>query len=323
MASTPSLKWAIIQGNFDTSKELITFHGKPYPIKNAKGEDERVGLEVGLAMSNAQFAGGEISAEVEFGKIGSDNGCEIIFYYDAATGVQLNAGIGSYGAFCIRQWDGDKWVNHANGGSRESLRTNRRYLIKVTVRGSRVSLSVDEVEVLAVVLPFSIPSSQVGLFCLDDADVKVRNLQLASERGEVFVVMQFTKEFTDIHEEVIKNVCNEFELDAKLASDTYGPGMIISDIVQSITDSEFVIAEITPNNANVFYELGYAHGINKPVILLANRATVKLPFDVSPFRVLMYDNSIAGRRDFEEGLRKHINSVLDKDLINKSRRSRN
>ena len=161
------------------------------------------------------------------------------------------------------------------------------------------------------------------MFCLDNDEIKVRNLKVTSERGEVFVVMQFTKEFTDIHEEVIKNVCNEFELDARLASDTYGPGMIISDIVQSITDSEFVIAEITPNNANVFYELGYAHGINKPVILLANRATVKLPFDVSPFRVLMYDNSIAGRRDFEEGLRKHINSVLDKDLVNKSRRSRN
>lgn len=321
MAPTPQLKWAIIQGNFDISKDIVSFHGKAIPIKNAKGEEERIGLDIEIAMSNAQFSGGDINAEIEFGKIGSDNSCEIIFYYDAATGVQLNAGIGSYGAFCIRQWDGDKWVNHAAGGSRESLRHNRRYSVKVNVRGSRVTLYIDEVEVLAVVLPFSIPSSQVGLFCLDDAEVKVRNLQVAAERGEVFVVMQFTKEFTDIHEEVIKSVCNEFELDARLASDTYGPGMIISDIVQSITDSEFVIAEITSNNANVFYELGYAHGINKPVILLANRATVKLPFDVSPFRVLMYDNSIAGRRDFEEGLRKHISAVLNKDLVNKNRRS--
>ena len=315
------IKWAVIQGNFDATKDLITFHGKPLPIKNAKGE-ERIGLDIGITMSNAQFLGGDISAEIEFTKISENNACEIVFYFDAATGVQLNAGIGSYGAFCIRQWDGGKWVEHAVAGSRESLRHNRRYALKVNVRGSRVTLFVDEVEVLATVLPFSIPGSQVGLFCLDDSTVKIRNLQVAGERGEVFVVMQFTKEFTDIHEEVIKNVCNEFELNARLASDTYGPGMIISDIVQSITDSEFVIAEITPNNANVFYELGYAHGINKPVILLANRATVKLPFDVSPFRVLMYDNSIAGRRDFEEGLRKHINSVLDKDLVNKSRRAR-
>ena len=317
------IKWAVIQGNFDLGKDLITFHGKPLPLKNAKGEDEGVGLDIGIVMSNARFLGGDVSAEIEFNKIDVNNACEIIFYYDAASTVQISAGIGTFGSFCIRQWDGSKWIEHAVSGNRQSLKPNRRYLIKVNIRGSRVTLFVDEVEVLAAILPFSIPGSQVGMFCLDNDEIKVRNLKVTSERGEVFVVMQFTKEFTDIHEEVIKNVCNEFELDARLASDTYGPGMIISDIVQSITDSEFVIAEITPNNANVFYELGYAHGINKPVILLANRATVKLPFDVSPFRVLMYDNSIAGRRDFEEGLRKHINSVLDKDLVNKSRRSRN
>lgn len=314
------MKWAVIQGNFDIAKSII-FHGKPLPYKGAKGE-ELVGLDIGTAMTNTSFFGGEISAEIEFTKIGERNACELIFYYDAATNIQLSAGIGTFNAFCIRQWDSSKWTEHAVSGSRESLKPNRRYLLKVSVRGSRVTLYIDDVEVLATVLPFAIPGSQVGIFCLDDAEIKVHNYKVAGERGEVFVVMQFTKEFTDIYEEVIKKVCNEFELDAHLASDTYGPGMIISDIVQSITDSEFVIAEITPNNANVFYEVGYAHGINKPVILLANKADVKLPFDVSPFRVLMYENSIVGRRDFEEGLKKHINSVLNKDLVSRNRRSR-
>ena len=64
-------------------------------------------------------------------------------------------------------------------------------------------------------------------------------------------------------------------------------------------ESEFVIAEITPVNANVYYELGFAHAINKPTILLADRAIDKLPFDVSPFRVLFYENTIGGKRLFE------------------------
>jgi hypothetical protein len=76
-----------------------------------------------------------------------------------------------------------------------------------------------------------------------------------------------------------------------------------------------VIAEITPVNPNVYYELGFAHAINKPTILLADRAIDRLPFDVSPFRVLFYENTIGGKRLFEDGLRKHIAAILTKDSV--------
>jgi nucleoside 2-deoxyribosyltransferase len=73
--------------------------------------------------------------------------------------------------------------------------------------------------------------------------------------------------------------------------------------------SEVIIAEITPVNQNVFYELGYAHALGKPTILLAERGK-QLPFDVSGYRVLIYDNTIAGKRQVEDGLKKHLNSIL-------------
>jgi len=72
-----------------------------------------------------------------------------------------------------------------------------------------------------------------------------------------------------------------------------------------------VIAEITPANPNVYYEIGYAHALNKPTILIAERAT-ELPFDVSPFRVLFYENTIAGKKRIEEGLRRHLEAILGK-----------
>ena len=49
----------------------------------------------------------------------------------------------------------------------------------------------------------------------------------------------------------------------------------------------------SPVNANVFYELGYAHALNKPTILLANRLTEELPFDISGYRVIFYDDRLA------------------------------
>jgi len=89
----------------------------------------------------------------------------------------------------------------------------------------------------------------------------------------------------------------------------------MADMTREIAESEFVIADITSANPNVYYEVGYAHAINKPTILLANKDVAKLPFDVSGFRVLFYENSIAGKRRFEEGLRKHVVAVLERNTL--------
>ena len=85
----------------------------------------------------------------------------------------------------------------------------------------------------------------------------------------------------------------------------------IADVVNQLVESKLVIAEITPANPNVYYEIGYAHALNKPTILIAERAT-ELPFDVSPFRVLFYENTIAGKKRIEEGLRRHLEAILGK-----------
>jgi hypothetical protein len=72
-----------------------------------------------------------------------------------------------------------------------------------------------------------------------------------------------------------------------------------------------VIAEITPVNANVFYELGYAHALGKDTILLAERGK-QLPFDVSGYRCIFYDNTIGGKQHVEESLRKHLRNISDR-----------
>jgi hypothetical protein len=59
----------------------------------------------------------------------------------------------------------------------------------------------------------------------------------------------------------------------------------------------------------VFYEVGYAHAIAKPTVLLAQTDT-PLPFDVSGFRVIFYTDSIAGKRIVERELRLHLQSIL-------------
>ena len=73
-------------------------------------------------------------------------------------------------------------------------------------------------------------------------------------------------------------------------------------------ESEVVIAEISSSNASVFYELGYAHALDKPTVLLARRGEV-LPFDVSGYRVIFYDDTIGGKSEVEATLDQHLANI--------------
>jgi nucleoside 2-deoxyribosyltransferase len=84
------------------------------------------------------------------------------------------------------------------------------------------------------------------------------------------------------------------------------------NIIGQIDNSQVIIAEITAQNENVFYEVGFAHALKKPTILLADRAK-KLPFDVAGYRCILYENSIGGggKRKIEDLLRKHLASITN------------
>jgi hypothetical protein len=195
-------------------------------------------------------------------------------------------------------------------GNRDgSLLANTPIHLEVSILGSQLSLTHDGVTVMKTQLPTQYPQSQVGLFCIGHHDILVSDFHVVSRRPRAFVVMQFSSPYNDVYMGVIKQICDEMNIEVLRVDETYGPGLIVSDITRSILESTFIIADVSPTNANVFYEVGYAHGLNKPTILIAEKGT-KLPFDVSPFRTLFYENSIAGKPRLEKGLREYISAVL-------------
>ncbi len=149
--------WVPIEGHWRLEKAHLTFLGEPVRF------GEQTGVSVGLAMSDRRFAGGEISATFEFDAISERTSGEIVFYHDPEKQWFISAGIGgSSSMYAIRHWDG-RWVTHAAAGDRRNLSPNRRYRLRVSIAGSRVSLAVDGVDVLRTVLPFSLQSSFVGV----------------------------------------------------------------------------------------------------------------------------------------------------------------
>lgn len=75
------------------------------------------------------------------------------------------------------------------------------------------------------------------------------------------------------------------------------PGSILAQIIQEIKHSDIVVADITGNNPNVFYELGIAHQILGPdqVIIITQSINEKQPYDIHQFRQLVYAHNKKGR----------------------------
>ena len=130
-----------------------------------------------------------------------------------------------------------------------------------------------------------------------------------------FIVMQFSSPYNEVYSDVIRKLCEESGIDPVRADEIYGPGIIIKDVVDRIAKSQVVIADISPTNPNVYFEVGYALALGKPIVLLAQRRVpdAPLPFDLSAFRVLFYDDSIGGKLKLETGLRKHLKQILGND----------
>jgi hypothetical protein len=163
-----------------------------------------------------------------------------------------------------------------------NLQAHRPYDLEVLIRGALVTLYVDGVEIgkHALAIP-SLPGHPCGIFCLSHSKVYFRKISVTEAAPKAFVVMQFEPpEYEALFRDVIEPICKAEGLKAYRADSTYMPGLVIEDIKKQIAESRVVIAEITPANPNVYYEVGYADALNKPLILIADRKEGLRPFDV-------------------------------------------
>lgn len=93
--------------------------------------------------------------------------------------------------------------------------------------------------------------------------------------------------YTSIYEPAIRKA----GLNPKRADDDiYGTGKIIDQIWAGINSARVLVAELTNRNPNVLYELGLAHALKKPVVLVSSNEN-DVPFDVKHVRVIYYDVS--------------------------------
>ncbi len=116
----------------------------------------------------------------------------------------------------------------------------------------------------------------------------------------------YEKRYTDTFEPAIRDAGVEpYRVDRDPGAD-----ILISAIEKGIEKSDVCFAEITLDNPNVWYELGYARSHGKHVTMVCEKSR-KLPFDIQHRRVILYEP--ASKSDFEN-LKTDITDSIKMDL---------
>lgn len=128
-------------------------------------------------------------------------------------------------------------------------------------------------------------------------------------QSDVFMMMPFRDSLNPVYEDFVKRAVQDTGLTIKRGDDPFSHHDIMREIWSMIYNSRFVIADCTGRNPNVFYELGIAHTLGKPAIMITQNIE-DVPFDVRGKRVLVYEYTPPGMQKFEEALKRAIDSIL-------------
>lgn len=108
---------------------------------------------------------------------------------------------------------------------------------------------------------------------------------------KAFVMMPFSEEFDDVFKIGIKETAEKEGVRAyRLDEELFNEGML-EKIYSEIESADFIIADLSNRNPNVFYELGYAHAIGKLCILITESAD-NIPFDLKHRRHIVYGGKL-------------------------------
>jgi nucleoside 2-deoxyribosyltransferase len=114
--------------------------------------------------------------------------------------------------------------------------------------------------------------------------------------------MPFERKFQPLYEDHIKTVAKELAMSVARGDDFFTTQAIIGEVWSAIAQSKIVIADCTDRNPNVFYEIGIAHAIGKPVILITQNVE-DIPFDLRHLRHIKYEYTPRGVKEFERRLK--------------------
>jgi len=132
---------------------------------------------------------------------------------------------------------------------------------------------------------------------------------------QVFVAMWFSPGMDSVYTNGIKPAVEEAGYKCVRIDKTEHSDKICDKIIAEIRRSDFIIADFTGNRGGVYYEAGFAHGLNMPVIWLGKSSyfwnsdgtkNEEIHFDIRQYNFIFYKTI----PELKERLSNRINAII-------------
>ncbi len=139
-----------------------------------------------------------------------------------------------------------------------------------------------------------------------DEEKKERDVrQIASK--DVFVIMSYNDDHRDAYFVAIQPTLTKLGFNPIRVDEIQHNNTVTKEIYEAIDRAAFVVADLTGERPNVYYEVGWAHKAEKEVVLLAKKDT-SVHFDVAAINRIDYKDYT----DLCHGLEKRVRAVAQR-----------
>lgn len=133
----------------------------------------------------------------------------------------------------------------------------------------------------------------------------------------IFVIMPFSEDLEGVYRDLIKV---PLEQEGYIVSRADDPSEyhvyhenIHDQIVQSLWDADYIVADLTGSNPNVTYELGIAHTLNKRTIQIAQ--SFDQLFDIKSQNVIEYGTEADSPKELPSQLLRALDRAKRGDYV--------
>ena len=108
--------------------------------------------------------------------------------------------------------------------------------------------------------------------------------------------------------DTVRSVFRSFGIRAVRADDIEHEGVISERVLNEIRTTEFLFADLTGTRPNVYYEVGFAHALDKRVLLFRKSGTA-IHFDLAAYNCPEYENL----RDLRDKLTRRLVGITNRN----------
>ncbi len=125
-----------------------------------------------------------------------------------------------------------------------------------------------------------------------------------------FVIMKFDDELLDsAYEGVFKPLLSEFGYFPIRIDEIQDSGKITDQTLESIREARIVLADLTGERPNCYYETGYAHALEKEMIFTIKEGE-KIHFDLVQHRFIRWNTE----KSLRDQLRDRLEAIQEREV---------